>query len=344
MRKALRRFFRGSGDGAAGGSSGEPAWHTWQEIDTAKRMPLARVLAALEGCTPCAVAGVHAASLAQFARAPFQTVAPQAPRALDAALGAVEALVLTDTAWTAVLLAEPALLKSVALKVKRKLIAPLRLAAEPLWARWGAGFYEPESARGHFWRWAGHRPGVDELLLRLELGEPRDGRLRFAVRWPPGSAAGTLALEHAGGRQHFELKSGARAELPLRLTPGENTLRFSTTGPEFRAPGDLRSLAFALTDLSWRSSDGGLLLERDRAYGVAPAVLDGAVRLSSAERELQAAGFWTVQVYGAARAESPDGALLRSSRGVQRPTTEVYGALPTTEPVWVFADRRDTPR
>ena len=354
MREALIGLLARFGAAAARRAAAE-LWHTFDEIDTAQCMPLGRVLRALEGLSSAAVAGVHAPAFARSAPpGKFASVLVPAgsdservsgarlvaPRSLDAALDPVEALVLTDAAWTALLISDSPLLKSVALKVKRRLIAPLRARPEAVWANWSAAFHCAERDAEHCWRWTGREPGAASLGLTLEHSDPLDGTLNFVV-W--SLTGGSIEAEIGAGAQRLHLKTGEPVALPLQLVPGENTLKFSSAEGLRRASGDSRLLGFAIVDLSWRSGDRRVSLEPLAAYALESAAAAGEpVRLGVAEQHLHAAGFWTVEAWTGPASETPDGRLLRRSTGVHVPRLET-GSGPRGRTadrlLWLIAER-----
>jgi hypothetical protein len=319
--------------------AGEPRWHTWQELDTARAMPVREVLAALEGCRDVTAAGVHAASFQRYAGRPMQVLPAHDPLGLASALRSSDALVITDARWSALLLRAPALLNSVALNVRRTLVAPLRVAAEPVRARWSTAFYEPaEASRRHYWKWCGRARGGSEISLFLDVPEALAGTLSFAVLWPNNTPPGKLEMVLDGGARRVPLPSQRRVQLPLGLSPGRNSIVFETDRAPVSLAGDSRELSFAIADLRWRATKGTAELAPAAAYGLDAAAGAGGIRLSAAEQALHAAGFWTVRSLGAHDGSS--GPPARASRGVVEPVVEGGARGATAGIVWLLADRR----
>jgi len=109
-----------------------------------------------------------------------------------------------------------------------------------------SGWFGAEHARKHVWSWSS---GQSQLALHTWADAPVNAQLNFGLR---SLTPRTVILRSAEG----ELWRGqvsekiTRFSVPIRLTPGDTRLEFSTDSPAIRESpnADARDLAFALYD------------------------------------------------------------------------------------------------
>ncbi len=110
----------------------------------------------------------------------------------------------------------------------------------------GTGWFGAEHAREHVWSWSS---GQSQLALRTWSDAPVKAQFEFGLR----SLAPRTIILRSSEREIWRGQVGektTRFSVPIRLTPGDTQLEFSTASPAIRESTnhDARALSFALYD------------------------------------------------------------------------------------------------
>jgi hypothetical protein len=179
------------------------------------------------------------------------------PLGLAEALPAVDALVLCNRDWAALLAVADGEFHTLASRIGRVFVAPYQLSARRIRTRWTTDFDGAESneAGTALWRWCTTPDGKALGFIDLDGSVAVSATLSMTVT-KAAAEAGRLSIDIGGASHLIEVAGDAPVMLSVQLRPGANRIVWNWSGGMLTAEAVGRNLSFAIVNLAIHPADG----------------------------------------------------------------------------------------